>query len=53
MCSYGSAVYATKRDPCPDCGRYDWMYIRIGRWVSDSTWWNPFSWFRGHYEFKG
>lgn len=35
---------------CPSCHeKITWEEVAAS-WVSDSRWWNPLSWFRGHWK---
>ena len=36
---------------CDECGtdKEEWT-LATERWVSDSVWWNPLTWFAGHWE---
>lgn len=37
---------------CKGCGTCGDFEIRIVRWVSDSVWWKPWTWDRGHWKKK-
>lgn len=58
VCPCGERFYAPFGDKfhvhhvaCPSCGRHkkEWS-VRASRYVSQSVWWQPWTWGRGYWE---
>ncbi|WP_213873284.1 hypothetical protein [Serratia marcescens] len=37
---------------CPSCDEHVTWEEATGAWISDSVWWNPVTWRRGHWKLK-
>lgn len=57
-CNYRMSGYAKCFTPhdlvnlgkcCPDCGSHEHWEDFTEKWESESIWWNPLSWFSGHW----
>lgn len=42
----------THRKTCGSCGEYVEWVDSVERWISQSTWWKPWTWRKGYWEKK-